>query len=175
MSKSSQLGLAPLHFIRSSLDRLFGKDAWVNWEHETITESLGVGLDELTRDKISVLQALALDPTLFLNNAMFFLHATDVINNKVADMDFMPMPNSLELAYAIYEGKNLLGDKYIAPKPDGELIDALVYLLIEEGYSKPVYPFTFIPENRLTKGQSPEDTQAKELAIKSYIEYMESL
>lgn len=169
------MGLAPISLIKSTLDRVFGKGQWASWELETISFELKLVLDEITRDKICLLQAIEQDPSLFYGDMAFFLHATDVINNKVADFERLPMPTSLELAYAIEESKslNILKDSFSNPSSD--IVDTLVYLLREEGYSEPLYPFTFIPVERLVQGQTPEDTEAKKIAIINYIKEMGGL
>jgi hypothetical protein len=172
MSKS--LGHASLTNIRDNLNRIFKTHPWWNWELETISDELHIAFDELTRDKVTLLQILTTNPELFFENASFFLHATEVINNKIADFEWMPMPTSLELAYAITEVKKLLGDKYMAPKSDSNITDVVIYLLREEGYSEPVYPFEFIPKERLTPGQTEMDTAAKKKAIEIYIDGMNS-
>jgi hypothetical protein len=93
----------------------------------------------------------------------------------MADFDRLPMPTSLEVAYALVEYKRLMGDKYRAPSPDSMVADVVSYLLNEEGYSEPVYPFEFVPEARLAKGQLTPDTEAKKKAIEMYIEGMDNL
>jgi len=174
-TNTEKLSLAPLHVIRENLDRIYGKNTWTQWELETITETLGIPLNELLRDKIAILQALSIDPTLLLGNVLFFLHAVGVMNNKVADMDFLPMPTSLELAYGLVEARALLGDTYVAPSLGTELGEAIKYLLIEDGFSVPLPPFDFLPKEVFSEGQTAEDTKAKEVAIRSYIKHMEEL
>jgi hypothetical protein len=165
------LGLARLIDIKNNLDRIFGKDAWVGWEIETISFELKVILDELTKDKIGILQVMAMKPDLFFHDSTFFLHTTEVINNKVADFDSFPFPTSLELAYAIEETKFL----NLPIDSSSDVVDIVSYILREEGYSKPVYPFNFIPESKLEAGQTDEDIEAKKKAIYLYINHMNSL
>ena len=169
------MGLAPLSHIKETLDRIFGKGQWAHWELETISFELKLVLDELTRDKISILQAIEIDPKLFYEDITFFLHATDVINNKVADFEHLTTPTSLELAYAIEESKKLEVPKDSFNNVNSDIVETLAYLLREEGYSEPVYPFTFVPISRLTPGQTPEDTDAKRKAIELYITEMGGL
>lgn len=169
------MGLAPLSHIKESLDRIFGAGQWATWELETISFELKYILDELTRDKIHLLQAIELHPNLFYEDMSFFLHAVDVMNNKVADFERLPMPTSLELAYAIEESKSLSVNKESFSKTNSDIIETVAYLLREEGYSEPVYPFTFVPSSMLEHGQTPEDTEAKKMAISKYIEEMGGL
>jgi hypothetical protein len=171
----SSLGHASVLHIRNSLDRIFKKGSWHDWELETISDELKTGFDELTRDKIHVLQLMLKDPDLFFTNATFFLHAVKVMNNDVADFDRLPMPTSLELAFALVEYKKLLGPAYKAPAKDSMVTDVVAYLLNEEGYSEPLPPFDFVPAERLAKGQLPSDTEAKKKAIEVYINAMDNL
>lgn len=172
----SALGLASIVHIKISLDRIFKKASWKDWELETLSDELKVGFDELARDKIHVLQLMLKDPDLFFSNATFFLHSVKVMNNEVADFDQLPMPTSLEVAFALVEYKKLMGDKYKAPGVDSMVIDVVSYLLNEEGYAEPVYPFEFIPSERLVKGnQLTTDTQAKSKAIEMYVHSMDNL
>lgn len=167
----ASLALAPISHIRTQLDRIFGSSEWVDWELETISLDLGLLLDELTRDKIKLLQVMAQKPTLFFEDALFFLYATDVINNKVADFEHAPAPNSLELAYAIFEAHQLG-----LPRPDmSSIAEVVAYILRQEGYSEPVAPFDFVPASMLSPGQEQVDTEAKKRAIQFYIKHMESL
>lgn len=171
----TSMGLAPLSHIKATLDRIFGKGMWATWELETISFELKLVLDELTRDKISLLQAIELDPSLFYGDMTFFLHAVDVMNNKVADFERLPMPTSLELAYAIEESKALVVNKESFSKSDSDIVETVAYLLREEGYSEPVYPFQFVPASMLQAGQTPDDTEAKKTAIAEYIKGMGGL
>lgn len=174
-SEPPKAALAPLDHIKVVLNKVFKGNAWKDWEIETISDSLNITFDELTRDKIQVLQILEKQPDIFLNNVDFFLHATEVINNKVTDFEYVPMPTTLELAYSLYEGQKLTGFKPHTIKPNSDIVDAVSYLLIEDGYSEPIYPFEFIPKERLTPGQTSADTSAKATAINNYINHMESL
>jgi hypothetical protein len=169
------MGLAPVSHIKATLDRIFGGGQWVTWELETVSMELGLVLDELTRDKICLLQAIEVNPKLFFEDISFFLHATDTINNRVADFDSLPMPNTLELAYAIEESKQLNVPREALSDPKSDIVQAITYLLKEEGYSEPVYPFTFVPNTTLFPGQTPGDTEAKKKAIEVYISEMGGL
>jgi hypothetical protein len=177
MSNAEKLGLAPPTVIRANLDRLFGDDldSWPAWELETITDAIGLGFDELGRDKVHMLQILAHYPEMFLEDMTFFLYATKVINNEVANFESIPMPSSLEMAYAIKQFCQLTDTNKVELQAAASLIDCVSYLLIEEGYSKPLAPFDFIPESRFTEGQTPTDTEAKKRALELYVKHMESL
>lgn len=170
----ASLGLASLTHIKTNLDRMFGKNEWVKWEMETISLELKMVFDELTRDKIHLLQVIEQRPDLFYTDAIFFLHAVEVMNNKIADFDHFPMPNSLEVAYALHEMKALRPDGEKHKVPDSSISDIVAYILREEGYSVPVPPFEFIPADELEKGQTPVDVEAKKKAIELYIKEMDN-
>lgn len=164
------LGLAPICVIKGQLDRIFGSKEWNEWSLETMSIGLGIIMDELLRDKITLLQTLEINHNLFYDNVLFCLHSAEVLNNKVADFETIPFPNSLELAYAIHEMKKVYpGDfKYPVKK-------ALTYVLKNEGYSKAVGIFKGIVfEDELAAGQEASDTRDKEEAIKLYIKGMDN-
>lgn len=177
MSNNKDMGLAPLIYIRETLNKLFGEgdDSWSGWEMETISDLLKVGFDELTRDKIHILQVLKKEPTLFLDDMAFFLHATKAINNNPADFEYLPMPSCLELAYAITQFQKLSGATIRDLQGAADLTDCVAYLLTEDGLSEPLKPFDFIPKDMLTEGQTPMDTANKARAIELYITHMDSL
>lgn len=171
----AKLGLATISHIKTSLDRMFGKDAWARWEPETISMELEMAMDDLLLEKIQVLQIIEQLPDLFFEDATFMLYATEVINNNVADFEFVPAPTSLELAFAISEVKKILSAKGVTPDLSGGIAKAAGWILRQEGYSKPLEPFDFIPAETLEKGQPAEDTEAKAKAINAYIKHMEAL
>lgn len=168
-----KMGLASISHIKASLDRIFGKGEWSDLEMETISLTLGVELDTLTRDKIHVLQLLETQPDLFFDDAAFTLYATDVINNIEADFEFVPAPTSLELAYAIYEVRKILSENGVYIQfDDTGLATTAAYILKEEGYAVPVSPFDFISAEGFEKDAHPEDTENKRKAIRRYIKEM---
>lgn len=168
------MGFAPLSIIKQTLDKIFGK-LWVNWEIETIALELKMALSDLTSDKIHVLQIMAKDPEKFYTDMAFFLYATEVINNKVADFEFLPTPTSLEIGYAIKETDKLLAHIPHKDRRSDDVKDLVTYILREEGYSEPVVPFEFIPKDDLEPGQTPQDTEAKKRALELYIQHMGDL
>jgi hypothetical protein len=172
---NSQMGLASLPHIKATLDRIFGKGGWQDLEIETISITLGIELDELTRDKISVLQIISTQPELFFDDASFTLYATDVINNIEADFEFIPTPTSLELAFAITQVRKILAsDSIYVPIENTGLVTVALYILRDEGYTLNVPPFDFIPAESLGPNSHPEDTKNKEKAIRQYIKQMDS-
>lgn len=171
-SSLPEMGLAPVHSIVDNLNRIFGKGTWENLEIETIGLELGLALDELTRDKLNLLQLACLHPEVFYTDVLFFLHTVNVVNNNIADFETFPLPSSLEIAYAHTEMKHLFKDKAYS----SGVLKTVKYILDHEGYSEPVWPFSEmgIMSEELAKGQEPEDTKKKEEAIKRYIEGMNS-
>lgn len=169
-----ELGLSPIHVIAKNLDRVFGKDAWEGYEVETIGLEFNMVLDELSMDKISVLQMLNSDQSIYFNDVLFFLHSTNVINNNIADFDTFPMPTSLEIAYAYDEIKKLGKDKQ---EFGSGVHRTILYILTNEGYSEPVAPFEEmdIKCEELAKGQTEQDTANKADAIQRYIRGMNEL
>lgn len=159
------MGLEPLHLINSHLERLLGKD-WFNYEVETISLELGIVMDDLLKDKISVLKVFHLEPGLYYKDLMFFLYSTECINNTVADFDHVPHLTSLELALGIDQAKKIQSGVF---EPDSGIPQYINYILTEEGFSEPVWPFTEIPGLTFTPGQTEEDTNNKALAIKAYV------
>jgi hypothetical protein len=168
-----KMGLASISHIKNTLDRIFGKGGWQDLEMETISITLGIELDTLTRDKIHVLQLITTQPELFFDDAAFTLYATDVINNIEADFEFVPTPTSLELGYAIYEIRKILAaDSIYVPTDSSGLTAVATHILKDEGYLAPVEQFSFIPEGVLGPDSFPEDTKKKAKAIRMYIKEM---
>lgn len=145
-------------------------EEWVDLEEETISLDMGLAMPQILLDKINVLRILTLEPELFYEDFLFFLHATDVFNNVPADFGSFPTPNSLQIAWSSKEIHNVV---------DGEFNDevklGVTKLLKEEGYSSAPGPLLEVCfPDKLVPGQEPEDRQAKEEAVRLYIEHMES-
>lgn len=166
------LSHTPLSVLYQGFEKAFGQDQWSHLEPETISLHLGHPFDALMLDKVMVLQVMENDPNVFTEDIGFTLHATEVINNQVADFKSVPHVTSLELAYAITENDKILISKGVTPTYTDGFKKAIAYLLREEGFSEPVYPFGFIPKTMLVAGQTKEDSVAKELGIRKYIEGM---
>jgi hypothetical protein len=163
-----EMSLAPIDAIVKNLDRIFGKGKWENYELETISLELGFGLDELSRDKLNVLQIVIQTPEAYFEDVLFFLHAVGVINNNVANFETFPLPTSLEMAYAHVEMRKLFPSH---PYGNG-VLKTVKYILDQEGYSEPVWPFNEmgLKSEEFAKGQEAQDTKDKEEAIKHYLE-----
>lgn len=163
------LGEDLLCTIRDNLNRIFGPKVWAEYDLETISLELGIVMDELLRDKITLLQILEQDHELFYNDVLFFLHASEVINNKIADFEALPFPSSLEIAYAIFKIGKLYPDEFAY-----SVKKAITYILKDEGYSKPVGIFKNIAfTDELEAGQEKSDSSDKARAIEEYIKGMD--
>lgn len=166
----SHMGLAPVHNIVHNLDRMYGRENWPNYELETLSLDMGFTFDELTQDKLNVLQLVIQEPKAVFTDVLFFLHTVSVINNNIADFDTLPLPSSLEIAYAHEELKKIFGTTEYGPS----ILKTIAYILTLEGYSYPVPPFgeMGITKVMLHEGQTEQDTKDKEAAVKQYLEGM---
>lgn len=166
----NEMERAPISHVKSTLDNVFGLEQWVKLEMETISYELGFIFTPLIVDKIHILQIIAERPELFFTDPLFMLHVSEVCgSNTVADFEHTPVPTSLEMAYAIVDVRRICPGQAFSE----EVTEAIAYLLRHEGFSVPVGPFRFIPENLLVKGQTQQDTDAKLLAIERYIKEMD--
>lgn len=146
-------------------------EPWLSFEPETIMSHLGES-DPFLIEKIRILQALCLDVNAALAYPELVLWSTAVANGEPAEFERIMVPSALELAWAIFEFRKvteLMGQRW-APTP--ELIDVVAYVLVEDGFSSPLAPFDFVPQDRLTPGQQPMDTDMKIKAIQTYITHM---
>jgi hypothetical protein len=145
-------------------------EEWVDLEPETISLDMELALSPLLLDKINVLRILVLEPEMFYQDLLFFLHATDVFNNIPADFETFPLPNSLQIAWAAVEIHNVVDGEF-----DDEVRIGVTKLLNEEGYSEaPIALQEVCFPDRLVQGQEIEDRTAKAEAVAKYIEHMES-
>lgn len=177
---SSSLTLTQLQTL---FDKEFGTGAWLDWEAETLllhfaktseNQETTQSLDPILREKVIVLQILNHNLNEAISLPEFLLWASNVVNNQPADFEHISMPTSLELAWLIEEVRNL-GDMINQPlEPSKELTTILGYLLREEGYSVPLPPFHFLPSYELAEGQTKQDTNLKNIALRTYIKHMSS-
>ncbi len=157
-----------ISMLKALLVKAFGEEEWPSWEPETISLELGIIIPPLLLDKIKVLQILEVDSSKFYEDPLFFLYSTEVINNEVADFNSMPVPTSLELAYAIYEVSRMYKGVF-----SSGVKKTISYILNEEGYSEPINLFgNIIDDSELSDGQTKEDTLNKNKAIDLYISGM---
>lgn len=149
--------------LRDLIDLKIGSD-WLNLEPETIRYELV--LNDVDFDKLHILLALELTPELFVNNSLFFLHCTDVLNNNVADFREIPLPTSLEVAWAIKEIEET-ADQCLGFS--NSIKHVVTFILKHEGYVSPTKYF----EKFVTEGAFPGgDESNKEKAIGLYLKGM---
>lgn len=165
---NKNINISSLQFL---LDKKYGRE-WLDWDPHTIMSDLEFP-DYLVMEKIYVLLALNTDLNGAISLPEFLIWTASICNNEYAEFEYLAIPNSLELAWAISEVKKvgqLTSQKF---KPTEELIDTLGYLLRSEGFSSPLKPFEFIPASKLIPGQTESDTQLKIKGIQAYISFME--
>ena len=156
--------------LKITLDKYLGTGQWKDLEPETIISVLGLEYSALLHDKVSLMKAIEVLPHLFFEDTMFMLHATDVLNDEVADFDYVPHITSLELAFAIVEMALILGkDLNELPSFGPGATTVVRDVLIREGYSKVLHPFTVVGVGELHEGQTEEDTANKQKALEEYI------
>ena len=161
---SEDFGLTPILKIKQHLDRIFGTNVWAEYEPETISLELGFLFDKLLADKIEVLRCMVKDYSLFHTDPIFFLYATEVINDKSADFEELPTPTAMEIAYAV---------KVFPGEFSYEVKKVITYLLAEEGYTEvPEELNGLVFESELPEPfQSEEDMDNKLLAVTKYLDY----
>lgn len=151
----------PLSKVMSFLDDK-GIEDWKDLEVETLLLEAGITPSDISVDKIGVAKVVRSNPALFYEDVMFFLHATDVINNQVADFSTVPLPSSLEIAFSIFDmSKCTEGHDFSVG-----VKKVIQHILKEEGYHKSISPFPFV---ELVEGTHPSDMKDKETAVKMYI------
>lgn len=153
--------------FKTLLQKRYGEE-WFELEDETISLDMGLALTPLLVDKVNMVRILAINPQLFYEDVLFFLHCCDVFNNKAANFEYFPHPNSLEIAWAIEDmGSIAEGDFSFDVKT------VVTYALNHEGYSNAPGPLlrACFPD-QLAQGQEPEDRKAKEEAVNQYIAHM---
>lgn len=140
-------------------------ESWESLDAVTLMLELNIEPSGIAVDKISVLQVMKQHPGIFYDDVLFFIHAVSVCNNKQADFEYVFIPNSLEVGYAIFD---------ISKTYPGEFSESvklvLDHILTEEGYSK--VPSLFPQDLVLSEGQTKEDILAKDQALKMYITSM---
>jgi len=167
--------LITLANLQVLLDEKYGKKQWQGLEPETILMDFDFP-DYLVMEKIYVLKALNANLNHCLSIPEFLLWATAVCNNEYADFNTINMPTSLELAFLVEQAKRigfLIGQNFL---PTDELVDTLAYLLAQDGYGEGVFPFEFIPSEKINPERNEVDpglSKAKIIANKKYISEME--
>lgn len=150
--------------LKNRVEERFGKE-WVDLEPETIKFELGLG--DLDFDKLNILFSMEKNALLFYTDAVFLMHCIDVLNNNVADFEHLPIPTSLEMAWAIRELEDASGTHL---QFSSIVKHVVTYILKEEGYTSPTPYFEkFVEEGVLPTGEEVGD---KAKAIRLYIEGM---
>lgn len=158
---SNNIDRWPLSKVLAFIDK-GGLEKWEDLEVETLLLELGVEPSDISVDKLGLAKAVRARPELFYEDVLFFLHATDVMNNLVADFSGVPFPSSLELAFSIFDmAKCVPGREF-----SSGVKKVIQHLLTEEGYHHTIAPF---PEVDLVGGTEEGDMKDKETAIKMYV------
>ena len=164
------ISLLPISSINLKLNSIEG---WVMFETETLLLELGWEFSQLLSDKIGVLRVVKSMPKLFYSDAMFFLHATSVMNNNEVNFENIPSVNSLEVAFAIVDMSRVL-DVHLDNSPmfTSDVRTVVKHILIDDGYSEVPSPFNVVGITGLSIGQLSEDILNKAKAIVSYVTSM---
>lgn len=156
--------------LKATLDARYGKD-WPELEPETISLDLGRVLTPAMLSQLTVLRAVGHNPHLFETDASYFLRFIEAANGHYVDPTVVYMPNSLELAWGLYELKRIVpGIEF------GHAIERIShYILSDEGYGSAPPPFDFITEPFENQWETAEDKANKAEAIRLYGLAMERL
>lgn len=147
-----------IDFVRKA-----GIETWEDLEVETLLLELKIVASDVAVDKLGLAKVFQARPELFYEEVIFFLHATDVMNNHVADFSIIPMPTSLEIAFSIFDARKVNGSSYEFSAGVKKVVQ---HILTEEGYHSSINPFPVVD---LVAGTEASDMKDKETAIKMYI------
>ena len=116
-----------------------------HFEAETLLLVTELPFSSLLLDKLNVVKVIENDPSLFFEDPMFMIYATAVINNELANFEYLPHITSLELAFSLVEIARVLGvETYELPEFSLANKEYIRHILIEEGYSEVVPPFDVV-------------------------------
>lgn len=173
----------PLHRLYSHLNEKLGKDQWIHFEPETIIAEVDSHADPfLLREKVLVLQLILREPDSCMSSDEFIIHACQVANNEPAEFEMIAVPNSLEMAYFLYQIAALthLSGTHVTALEPLKLISE--YVLMEDGFSEPCEPFkSMLPGVKLpvhadpSEGYelpTPQDSANRAQAVQQYIARM---
>lgn len=156
--------------LKHYLDTNYG-DAWPDFEPETIVSELeqaGIKYTDVLNDSIELLRCVETNPDLVFTDVLFFLHAVDVFNGDKAQFTHIPMPTSLELAWAIEELEEIFGEAKKILHLSTPISHVVTYVLKQEGYTVPTKFFSpYVVPGELVGGTEEPN---KEKAIQLYIE-----
>lgn len=143
---------------------------WPELETETIILELYLQDSLINRDRINVTRILTVHPELFFEDFLFFAHAISVMNSNATDFGTLILPTSLEVALGIVDISVIRKELPEELPRFSEGVQELVkFILMNEGYSKVLYPFDIIGTKGLSEGQTEQDTKDKVTAINQYV------
>ena len=131
--------------LNTLLEKKFGP-TWESLQIETLSLELGIFFDNETLAKFSVLKALKEDP------------------------EYLPWPNSMELAFAIFELNKIVKDFKVTPA----IKEVCFYLLKDEGIVDPIAPFTFLSDKNFEK-TGPSDPGVMTAKCKDIATYVKTM
>ncbi len=156
--------------LKKDIEAVANGENWVDFETETLVIALGKPNTQLLNDQINLLRVVALHPTLFYEDVLFFIYATEVINGTPIHSEVFPHINSLEMAAAIFDMARTLGTQlHECPPFSKDLQIFITAMLKNEGYSEAVPPFDVVGITGLIPGQTQQDTLDKKKAIETYV------
>lgn len=164
------LDLLPVSSVKKYIEKILPQ-GWENFETETILMELGVPASDLLLDKLNLIRVFEAEPTMFYEEPLFFLHACEVFNGNVTDFHTLPHVTSLEAALAIVDASRLLGCEVVEQSPafSEGVREVVREILIDDGYSMPVWPFDSVGISPLSEGATDVDMANKSRAIREYI------
>lgn len=152
-----QLEDRPLVYIEKVIEKAFEGDpaSWKDMEPEVILEKLKEKGHEVTLRLMAKVKLIKYfqdnEINDLLEDPLRVLYAAEVINNEdsvFADPDYIPSLTSLELAYFVTQIESLGG----LSRPENapyEFKKVCSYVLSEEGFHEPPFPFTFLSKEDL--------------------------
>lgn len=163
----------PVSSVKKYISKIL-PEGWEDLETETILLELGLPYTDLLVDKINLLRVFKANPAMFYEEPLFFLHACEVFNNNVTDFYTLPHITSLEAALAIVDAARVMDLDRVEASPvfSKGVQDTIKEILIEDGYSHPIWPFDVVGITGLSMGNTAEDLRNKYRAIQEYISGM---
>lgn len=181
----------PLYFIQDVIERKFEGDplSWKEAEPEVILDKLkseGHDITNRLNAKVRILKYIReFGVQELLEDPIRTVYATEVLNNVDSvfiDPEFVPHVTALELAYFIQQMRKLGGLNNPENAPH-ELKKVCAYVLHNEGFYEPPFPFSFLKKQDLFPHHTVEEIpktdmkiqSAKQNAIDTYLKLMAGL
>lgn len=187
----------------TKLEKLFADKfgpSWFDYEEETLSLELGVVFGSLLLQKIRLLQVLHRDAKTFeekladhdtggrgfegvdgariQEDPLFFIYASDIINNQIVEPGYFTMPSSLEVAYALSQLRQLPINFEVTPM----VRFVIENVLKNDGFTEVRAPFDFLPKDifygrdeDLAEKQSTEDVDNKYKGVDQYVAEMNKI